>query len=112
MKILEKILTYFEVKLAALILKKVALDSAATALAFKNHKGKYYMSSITCFKMINTSDQLKYKKRISKNIRHDTVPSIRIWHCVPFSEMSKKIYEGLCFFPLPSFPKGKQTGRG
>lgn len=28
-------LTYFEVKLAALILKKVALDSAATALAFK-----------------------------------------------------------------------------
>ena len=41
--ILERILTYFEVRLAALILKKVALDSAATALAFKNHKGKYYI---------------------------------------------------------------------
>lgn len=46
MTILEKrTLTYFEVKLAALILKKVALDSAATALAFKNHKGKYCISS-------------------------------------------------------------------
>lgn len=31
----KRTLTYFEVKLAALILKKVALDSAATALAFK-----------------------------------------------------------------------------
>lgn len=40
----ERTLTYFEVKLAALILKKVALDSAATALAFKNQKGKYISS--------------------------------------------------------------------
>lgn len=44
-----KILTYFEVKLAALILKKVALDSAATALAFKNNKGKY-ISSVSALK--------------------------------------------------------------
>lgn len=73
MTILEKILTYFEVKLAALILKKVALDSAATALAFKNHKGKYYISSVSCFNEANIFDQFKHKKRISKNIRYNTI---------------------------------------
>lgn len=44
MTILEKTLTYFEVKLAALILKKVALDSAATALALKITRTNIYIS--------------------------------------------------------------------
>lgn len=75
MTILEKILTYFEVKLAALILKKVALDSAATALAFKITRANIILVQYLALKKITTFGQLKYQKRFSKNIRYETIPN-------------------------------------
>lgn len=46
------------------MLKNVALDSAATALAFKIHKGKYYINSISCLKKITTCNQFKVLEKI------------------------------------------------